>query len=65
MSATLLQDNDKYNELEDDRESCLHVLTWTPLRFTNHTGGTSRFLRAFDEEYSDEEYVETSRRVSY
>jgi hypothetical protein len=60
MSAALLQDNEKYNELEDDRESCLHVLTWTALRFTNHTisgGGTSRFLRAFDEEYEDEEGV--------
>src|ERR1700727_3821148 len=60
MSAALLQDNDKCNELEDDRESCLHVLTWTALRFTNHTisgGGTSRFLRAFDEEYEDEDGV--------
>ncbi|KAF8234088.1 hypothetical protein L208DRAFT_1394550, partial [Tricholoma matsutake] len=37
MSAALLQDNDKCNELEDDRESCLHVLTWTALRFTKHT----------------------------
>jgi len=54
MSAALLQDNDKCNELEDDRESCLHVLTWTALRFTKHTisgGGSNRFLRAFDEEY--------------
>ena len=60
MSATLLQDNDKCNELEDDRESCLHVLTWTALCFTNHTisgDSTSRFLRAFDEEYKDEEGV--------
>jgi hypothetical protein len=60
MSAALLRYNDKCNELEDDRESCLHVLTWTALRFTNHTisgGGTSRFLRAFDEEYEDEEGV--------
>ena len=60
MSAALLQDNAKCNELEDDRESCLHVLTWTALRFTNHTisgGGTSRFLRAFDEAYEDEEDV--------
>src|SRR5882762_3599973 len=60
MSAALLRNNDKCNELEDDRESCLHVLTWTALRFTNHTisgGGTSRFLRAFDEEYEDEEGV--------
>jgi hypothetical protein len=60
MSAALLQDNEKCNELEDDRESCLHVLTWTALRFTNHTisgGGTSRFLRAFDEEYEDDEGV--------
>jgi len=47
MSAALLQDNDKCNELEDDRESCLHVLTWMALHFTNHTisrGGASRFL---------------------
>jgi hypothetical protein len=60
MSAALLQDKQKCNELEDDRESCLHVLTWTALRFTNHTltgGGTSRFLRPFDEEYEDEEGV--------
>ena len=60
MSAALLQNNDKCNELEDDRESCLHVLTWTALRFTNQTipgGGTSRFLRAFDGEYEDEEGV--------
>jgi hypothetical protein len=60
MSAALLQDNEKCNELEDDRESCLHVLTWMVLRFTNHTisrGGTSRFLRAFDEEYEDEDGV--------
>jgi hypothetical protein len=54
MSAALLQDNDKCNKLEDDRESCLHVLTWTALRFTKHTiSGSSlnKFLRAFDEEY--------------
>ena len=60
MSAALLRNNDKCNELEDDRESCLHVLTWTALRFTNHTisgSGTSRFLRAFDEQYEDEEDV--------
>jgi hypothetical protein len=60
MSAALLRNNDKCNELEDDRESCLHVLTWTALRFTNHTisgSGTTRFLRAFDEEYEDEEGV--------
>jgi len=38
----------------DDRESCLHVLAWTTLRFTKHTcseGDSSTFLRAFDEEY--------------
>jgi hypothetical protein len=54
MSAALLRNNKKYNELEDDRESCLHVLTWTALRFTEHTcseGDSSTFLRAFDEEY--------------
>ena len=60
MSAALLQDNHKSNEIEDDRESCLHVLTWTALRFTKHTisgGGSNRFLRAFDEEYEDEDSV--------
>jgi len=60
MSAALLRNNKKCNELEDDRESCLHVLTWTALRFTDHTisgSGTTRFLRAFDEEYEDEEGV--------
>ena len=61
MSAALLRNNDKCNELEDNQESCLHdALTWTALRFTNHTisgNGTSRFLRAFDEQYEDEEGV--------
>src|ERR1700729_423635 len=60
MSAALLQANEKYNELEDDRESCLHVLTWTALRFTKHTiskGRSSDFLRAFDEEYKNEDGV--------
>ena len=54
MSAALLHNNKKYNALEDDRESCLHVLTWTALRFSKHTcseGDSSTFLRAFDEEY--------------
>jgi hypothetical protein len=60
MSAALLRNNKKCNLLEDDRESCLHVLTWTALRFTKHTcseGDSSMFLRAFDEEYEDEEGV--------
>jgi hypothetical protein len=60
MSAALLRNNKKCNELEDDRESCLHVLTWTALRFTKHTcseGDSSMFLRAFDDEYEDQEGV--------
>src|SRR6201986_2612132 len=60
MSAALLHNNEKPHELVDDRESSLHVLTWTALRFTKHTisgGGSSRFLRAFDEEYKDEDGV--------
>src|ERR1700683_3299894 len=60
MSAALLRNNKKYNELEDDQESCLHVLTWTALRFTKHTcseGDSSMFLRAFGEEYEDQEGV--------
>ena len=71
MSAALLHNNEKPHELIDDRESSLHVLTWTALRFTKHTisgGGSSRFLRAFDEEYEDEDGVqseETSRGDSF
>jgi hypothetical protein len=60
MSAALLQDSEKCNEFEDDRESCLHVLTWTALRFTKHSiseGDSNRFLRAFDEKYEDEDAV--------
>ena len=65
MSAALLRNNKKCNELEDDRESCLHALTWTALRFTKHAcseGDSSMFLRAFDKEYEDEKgvKVETS-----
>jgi hypothetical protein len=54
MSAALLRNSKKFNAVEDDRESCLHVLAWTALRFTKHTcseGDSSTFLRAFDEEY--------------
>jgi hypothetical protein len=54
MSAALLRNNKQFNEVEDDRESCLHVLAWTALRFTKHTcseGDSSTFLRVFDEEY--------------
>ena len=56
MSAALLRNNKKCNQLEDDLESSLHVLTWTALRFTEHMcseGDSSTFLRAFDEEYED------------
>jgi len=52
MSAALLRNNKKFNVVEDDRESCLHVLARTALRFTKHTcseGDSSTFLRAFDE----------------
>jgi hypothetical protein len=57
MSAALLQDNEKYNELEDDRES---HLTWTALCSTKHTcskGDSSMFLRAFGEAYGGGEGV--------
>jgi hypothetical protein len=60
MSAALLHNNKKPHELIDDRESSLHVLTWTALRFTKHTnseGDSIRFLRAFDEEYEDKDGV--------
>ena len=45
------------NELEDDWESCLHMLTWMALRSTKHMcseGDLSMFLRAFDEVYKNE-----------
>ena len=58
MSAALLQDNGKPNDLEDDRESCLHVLTWTALRFTNHNGDLKKFLRPFDEAYEARNGIE-------
>ena len=51
MSAALLQNTAKPNELEDDRESCLHVLTWMALRFTSHDGDLKKLLRPFDEAY--------------
>jgi hypothetical protein len=60
METALLRNTQKCNELEDDQESCLHVLTWTALRFSEHTGSggsSNRFLRAFDEEYEDEDGV--------
>ena len=60
MSAALLRNPKKRNELEDDRESCLHVLTWVALRFTKHTcsaGKTLRLLSSFDEHHQYEEGV--------
>ena len=58
MSAALLQNNGKPNDLEDDRESCLHVLTWTALRFTNHNGDLKKLLRPFDEAYEARNGIE-------
>jgi hypothetical protein len=54
MPAALLHNNKKQNDLKDDRESSLHVLTWAASRFKKHTiseGNSNRFLRAFDETY--------------
>ena len=51
MSAALLRNNRKPNDIEDDRELCLHVLTWTALRFTSHDGDLKEHLRSFDEAY--------------
>ena len=54
VSAPLLHNLNKSNEVEDDRESWLHVLVWTALRFTKHTcsdGDSCTFLGAFDGEY--------------
>jgi hypothetical protein len=54
MLAALHRNNKKWKELEDDRESCLHVLTWTALRISKHTcseGDSSTFPKAFDEGY--------------
>jgi len=60
MSTVLLQDNEKCNELKDNQESCLHVLTWTVLCLTKRTiskGCLSDFLWAFDKEYENEDGV--------
>ena len=60
MSAALLGNPKKRNELEDDRESCLHVLTWVALRFTKHTcseGDTRTLLSSFDEHSQGEKGV--------
>ena len=60
MPAALLQDNAKYNELEDNPESSLDLRGWTALCFTNRTisgGGSSLFIRAFDEQYKYEDGI--------
>jgi hypothetical protein len=53
MSARLLDEIGVPHELEDDRESCLYVLTWMALRYTKHTISGHRdlsgFLESFDE----------------
>jgi hypothetical protein len=64
MSVELLQDNTKVNELADDRESCIYVLTWTALRFTKHTikkGSLKSLLSPFDEKYEDGDVVAGGR----
>jgi hypothetical protein len=68
MSAALLQDNKKCNELEDDRESCLHVLTWRALCFTNHTiinGELRELLWHFDEVYEDDGVKGGSLKIGF
>jgi hypothetical protein len=47
IETALLCNNKKCNELEDDQESCLHVLTWTALRFSKHTGSGGGFSELF------------------
>jgi hypothetical protein len=54
LPAALLHNNKKPNDLKDNQESSLHVLTWMASRFTKHTiseGKLNRFLRAFNEAY--------------
>jgi hypothetical protein len=63
MSAALLREKEKFNELEDDRESCLHVLTWMALRFTKFHSpiGFGALLMPFDEAYKDNDVVKGGR----
>lgn len=54
MSVAVLEENNKCHEIADDRESSLHVLTWTALRcmkyeILNKDKGVKEFFDAFDE----------------
>ena len=67
MSAAVLRDKTKINELADDRESCLHVLTWTALCFTKHTikkGSLKGLLQPFNEAYEDEDLSAGELKIS-
>ena len=46
MSAALLRDKEKCHELEDDRESCLHLLIWMALRTTSES--RLKYVRPYD-----------------
>ena len=59
MSAALLQNAAKPNELEDDRESCLHVLTWMSLCHTELSSANDAELSSSnDTELSSSMYME-------
>ena len=53
MSSALLKNPELPQDLEDDRESAFHVLSWIALRYTKHNelNGLSRLLSAYDECY--------------
>jgi hypothetical protein len=59
MSARLLEDQNHFHDIEDDRESALYVLLWTALRYTKHaeelknTVTVKQLLEAFDEASPD------------
>jgi hypothetical protein len=60
MSAELLHGNAKVNELADDRESCLYVLTWTALCYTKHAiknDTLDGLLMPFNEAYKVRDFV--------
>ncbi|KIM40753.1 hypothetical protein M413DRAFT_446141 [Hebeloma cylindrosporum] len=62
MSAAILDDPTKIQDISDDRESAFHVLTWTALCYGQHDrtrpGKLRRYIRQYDESYSAGEYVQ-------
>jgi hypothetical protein len=64
ISAALLLNVEKLHELQDDRESSLHLLTWIALRYTAHNlkpRDLSGLLEMFDETFFSDQGVNGGR----